>query len=117
MKFFLILPERCARISCPSPICTLNVALGRDSMTVPSTGIISSLGITAPPSLLLTEADYARNADACRSLDVPVRITHHQNSVYHLMQQIKLRSKKPLLKAETPNRKKNSAPKLDNMIL
>ena len=45
MKCFRILPDRWARTSCPSPSFTLKVAFGRESITVPSTGIMSSFGI------------------------------------------------------------------------
>ena len=42
MKFMRSLPEICARMMCPFPISTWKVVLGRDSVTIPSSSIISS---------------------------------------------------------------------------
>ena len=42
IKFILSFPEICANILCPPCISTVNMALGSDSMTVPSSSITSS---------------------------------------------------------------------------
>src|SRR5579884_1803831 len=43
MKFIRSLPEMCARTRCPLSSWTLNIVLGRGSMTVPSTSMASFL--------------------------------------------------------------------------
>ena len=45
MKCFRILPEICARTSCPFSIRTLNRALGKLSTTTPSTTTASDLAV------------------------------------------------------------------------
>ena len=49
MKFILSLPEICAVIMCLFGSSTLNTALGRASITVPSNSTTSSFGRTIPP--------------------------------------------------------------------
>src|SRR3954470_23130427 len=44
MKCIRIFPEMCARTLCPLSSCTRNIALGKGSITVPSTSIASSFG-------------------------------------------------------------------------
>ena len=45
MNRVLILPETYASTSCPPSISTLNIALGKASITVPSNSILSSFAI------------------------------------------------------------------------
>ena len=49
MKFILSLPEMCAVIMCLFGSSTLNTALGRASITVPSNSTTSSFGRKIPP--------------------------------------------------------------------
>jgi len=54
MKFILSFPEMCAKMTCPFPISTRKVVLGKDSTTVPSSSIMS-LFAKRHTSLVITE--------------------------------------------------------------
>lgn len=52
-----ILPAVCAKISCPFSSCTLNIALGSFSITVPENSSNSSFDIVSPK---ICAGDYIR---------------------------------------------------------
>ena len=53
--FTRILPERCPKTTCPDSSCTRKIALGKFSMTLPSSSSISFLWPDFPKSCVLVE--------------------------------------------------------------